>query len=98
MGAAAVALTGCQFPAAPAPVHLAGVWASESHCLPGTPGLTLVSPAGVLGHSSCSARIPSRVGLLRVWNVTQEAYSLWLVTGMGVSVSCRQPPARAMRM
>lgn len=57
-----------------------------------------VSGAGVLGHSSCSARIPSRVGLLRVWNVTQEAYSLWLVTGMGVSVSCRQPPARAMGM
>lgn len=57
-----------------------------------------VSGARVLGHSSCSAQIPSRVGLLRVWNVTQEAYSLWLVTGMGVSVSCRQPPARAMRM
>lgn len=57
-----------------------------------------VSGAGVLGHSSCSARIPSRVGLLRVWNVTQEAYSLWLVTGMGVSVSCRQPPAHTMGM
>lgn len=39
-----------------------------------------------------------RVGLLRVWNGTREAWSLWLVTGMGVSVSCHQLPARAMGM
>lgn len=50
----------------------------------------------MLGHSRRSTQIPGRVRLLRVPKVTWEAYSLWLVAGMLVSVSCRQSSACAM--